>query len=88
MIYDTLEIRPVNNKWEIFYTRGEIERELCSTWPSPNGFYHFPRKKFTKEKAFDLLKDKIIFDHENEIARLQASLKDLRNLTLKKRTNA
>jgi len=50
------------------------------TSPSALGYYHFP-ETMTDEEAFNELKECMIKAHQEEIDRLEKSLKKLKELT-------
>ena len=79
MYYDTIEIRfnPLKRKWQVSHSQLHGDRQPCKKYlPSNAGFFHYPRK-WPVRKAFDILKDHMIKQHEKEIARLEDSLYEL-----------
>ena len=81
MKYDLVEIRPVvdGQKWRVSFTPDDRDRTKIKTYPSPLGFFHYPRS-IGKKRAFNKLKHVLVQAHREEIARLRKSLIALENL--------
>jgi len=83
MLYDTIEIRLMpSGKWEVLhrellYDRKRGEQQLNGAL----GFFHYPRN-WGKEKAFRVLRDRMIEERLKAIAGLQNQIDKLRDLAL------
>lgn len=83
MLYDTIEIKPtLNGEWEVLHRalphdRKKGEQQLNATL----GFFHYPRK-MGKEKAFRMLRDRMIEERFNVIIDLILQINKLRSLSL------
>jgi hypothetical protein len=82
MLYDTVEINPSGNgKWSVTFSSLNRQREEKDEYlPNAMGFFHYPRK-WGKQKGFNILKNYMIKQHEQEIARLRKSLKALKSVS-------
>ena len=81
MKYFKIECRQEKDKWKVFYELDEQERKKSNLKPHPLGFYYCSEEKGS-EKGFEELKNCLIKCHEQEIKRLEYSLKQLRELCL------
>lgn len=84
MRYSTVEIRPSilnRNEWEVSFSDLDGDRIDEGHRPHGLGFYHYPRK-FGRVKAFTILKEYLIRQHEEEITKLQSSLVKLQKLNV------
>ena len=78
MLYDTIEIKlTLSGEWELPYDRKKDAQHLNGAL----GFFHYPRK-WGKEKAFRVLRDRMIEERMKAIQILQAQIDGLRALTL------
>ena len=83
MLYDTIEIkRTLSGEWkvphrELPYDRNEGEQNLNGVL----GFFHYPRD-WGKEKAFEILRNKMIEVRQKVITDLQHQIDKLRDLAL------
>ena len=83
MLYDTIEIKLTpSGEWEVLhrelpYDRKKGEQRLNGAL----GFFHYPRN-WGKEKAFRVLRDRMIQERQKAIAELQNQIDKLRALAL------
>ena len=83
MLYDTIEIKLTpSGEWEVLhrelpYDRKKGEQQLNGAL----GFFHYPRN-WGKEKAFRVLRDRMIEERIKAIADLQNQIDKLRALAL------
>lgn len=83
MMYDTIEIRlSPSGEWEVLhrelpYERKKGEQQLNGAL----GFFHYPRH-WGKEKAFRVLRDRMIKERLKVIEELQRQIDQLRSLSL------
>ena len=84
MKYHRIEIHSAwpNDTWRVTCSFDPTDRVEDQTYPHEAGFYYSPETE-GREVGFQKLKDFLILKHETEIARLQLSLRKLRNLQLK-----
>lgn len=82
MLYDTLEIKLMSNEeWEVLHRELPYEREEGEQWLSGVlGIFHYPRN-LGKEKAFEILRDRMIEERLKVIAEFQNRIEQLRALT-------
>lgn len=84
MKYSTVKISPSKNKWVVDVVRLPNDYiDDREQKPNSLGFFHFS-EKITDEDAFEQLRNLMISMHQDEVDRLQKSIKKLKQLKLKK----
>ena len=83
MLYDTLEIKPtLNGEWEVLHRELPYDRKKDGQQLNAAlGFFHYPRS-WGKEKAFEVLRNRMIEERLKVIAELQNQSEQLRALAL------
>lgn len=84
MKYNLIEIRPdssTHGGWKVLSGLDPQDREPGNTTPNSGGFYYCP-ETILVEEGFQQLKNLLIKNHTEEIARLTKSLESLQELEL------
>ena len=83
MLYDTIEIkRTLSGEWEVLHQELPYERKKGKQQLNGAlGFFHYPRE-WGKEKAFEVLRDRMIEERLKAIEELQRQIDKLRALAL------
>lgn len=84
MRYNTIEIKPISDKWKVLDYEDKQDRKRTATTPNAMGFYHYPRS-MPREKAFKKLKTLLVKRHKKEIERLQKSLMSLEKVSIERK---
>ena len=83
MLYDTIEIRlSSRGEWEVLHRELPYERKKGGQWLNGVlGTFYYPRT-LGKEKAFEILRDRMIEERQKAIEELQDQICKLRALAL------
>lgn len=81
MYYDTVEIVPLKDVWEIRFSALPKNRESIKSVPHAFGFFHYPRK-WGKKRGFQVLKDDMIKRRKEIIAELSREIESLSMLEI------
>ena len=87
MKYDMIQIIPSFHRddWTVSFGKDNTQRLKTKTEPNSLGFFYYS-PRLGKEKAFLLLKDKIVKEHEAKIEKLTKSLEKLKKLEYERKT--
>lgn len=68
MHYDTVEITPSGGgEWAVGFSTSDKDRiKVINPVPNSLGFFHYPRR-WSKQKAFTMLRDHLVKMHNEEI---------------------
>ena len=83
MLYDTIEIKLTpSGEWVVLHRELPYERKKGGQWLNGVlGTFHYPRT-LGKEKAFEILRDRMIEERQKAIEELQDQICKLRDLAL------
>lgn len=87
MKYNLIEIKQTpkfcSNRFDVKFDNSDlVDRKSCSNYiPHGLGFFHYPRR-WEVSKAFNLLKDRMLNDVNNEISKLGEYKKDLEQVCI------